>query len=117
VQAGRVRRQLTDAVDNALQRFDALLTPPALATAPRFDAPMDMSPSASPVQTIPFNVTGHPAMSVPVGLAGNGLPLSVQVVGRNFDEATVLRIGRAVEMLSGWSDIALPEPRVTEPAQ
>jgi aspartyl-tRNA(Asn)/glutamyl-tRNA(Gln) amidotransferase subunit A len=60
------------------------------------------------MQTIPFNVTGHPAMSVPVGLAADGLPLSVQIAGRPFDEATVLRVGRAIEVLSGWERLPLP---------
>ena len=63
--------------------------------------------SAAPMQTIPFNVTGHPAMSVPVGLSG-GLPIGVQIVGRPFDEAMVFRVSRAVEVLSGWESIAPP---------
>ena len=62
------RRELTDAVNAALSRYDALLTLSALDTAPRFDQPADALSSASPIQTIPFNVTGHPAMSVPIGL-------------------------------------------------
>jgi len=108
INALRARRELTDAVNAVLGRYDALLTASALATAPRFDAPVDSLSSASPMQTIPFNVTGHPAMSVPVGLAPNGLPLSVQIVGRPFDEATVFRIGRTVEQVTGWEEGTLP---------
>ncbi len=108
VQALRVRRHLTDAVDAALDGCDALLTATTLATAPRFDAPVDSISSTSPVQTAPFNATGHPAISVPVGLAPDGLPLAVQLVGRNFDEAGLLRIARAVETLSGWEAVGLP---------
>jgi aspartyl-tRNA(Asn)/glutamyl-tRNA(Gln) amidotransferase subunit A len=108
VDALRARRELTVAVNAVLQRCDALLTANALMTAPRFDAMPDTLSSTAPMQTIPFNVTGHPAMSVPVGLAPNRLPLSVQVVGRPFDEAMVLRVGRAVEKLSGWEEVALP---------
>jgi aspartyl-tRNA(Asn)/glutamyl-tRNA(Gln) amidotransferase subunit A len=104
----RARRELTDAVNAALSRYDVLLTASALSTAPRFDAPVDAMSSASPMQTIPFNVTGHPAMSVPVGLASDGLPIGVQVVGRPFDEAMVFRVCRAVEVLSGWERVALP---------
>lgn len=107
INALRARRELTDAVNAALSRYDALLTASALNTAPRFDQPVDAMSSAAPMQTIPFNVTGHPAMSVPVGLA-HGLPIGVQVVGRPFDEATVFRVGRAVERLSGWERVALP---------
>jgi aspartyl-tRNA(Asn)/glutamyl-tRNA(Gln) amidotransferase subunit A len=109
INALRARRELTDAVNAAFGRYDALLTASALTTAPRFDAPVDSLSSASPMQTIPFNVTGHPAISVPVGLAPNGLPISVQIVGRPFDEATVFRIGRAIERLSGWDAVKLPE--------
>jgi aspartyl-tRNA(Asn)/glutamyl-tRNA(Gln) amidotransferase subunit A len=108
INALRARRELTDAVNAALSRCDALLTASALCTAPRFDAPVDALSSASPMQTIPFNVTGHPAMSVPTGLASDGLPIGVQIVGRPFDEAMVFRVSRAVEVLSGWESMALP---------
>jgi aspartyl-tRNA(Asn)/glutamyl-tRNA(Gln) amidotransferase subunit A len=108
INAQRARRELTDAVNAALSRYDVLLTASALCTAPRFDAPVDAMSSASPMQTIPFNVTGHPAMSVPVGIASDGLPIGVQIVGRPFDEAMVFRVCRAVEVLSGWESVALP---------
>ncbi len=109
INALRARRELCDAVNAALSRYDALLTASSLTTAPRFDAVPDSLSSVSPMQTIPFNVTGHPAMSVPVGLAADRLPLSVQVVGRPFDEAMVLRVGRAIERLSGWESVPLPD--------
>ncbi len=60
------------------------------------------------VQTIPFNVTGHPALSVPARLSAAGLPLSVQVVGRAFDETRVLRVGRAVERHGEWEGVMHP---------
>lgn len=108
INALRARRELTGAVNAALSRYDVLLTASALNTAPRFDATVDALSSAGPMQTIPFNVTGHPAMSVPVGLASDGLPIGVQVVGRPFDEAAVFRVSRAIEVLSGWENVALP---------
>ena len=108
VHALRARRELTDAVNAALSRYDSLLTLAALATAPRFDQPTDALSSASPIQTIPFNVTGHPSMSVPTGLGASGLPIGVMLTGRPFDEAMVFRIGRAVEKLSGWESVPLP---------
>ena len=104
----RARRELTDAVNAALGRHDALLCASALATAPRFDATVDGLSSASPMQTIPFNVTGHPAMSVPVGFGSDGLPIGVQIAGRPFDEATVFRVCRAIEVSSGWEKVPLP---------
>jgi aspartyl-tRNA(Asn)/glutamyl-tRNA(Gln) amidotransferase subunit A len=108
INALRARRELTDAVNAVFSRYDALLTLSALCTAPRFDATVDAMSSASPMQTIPFNVTGHPAMSVPVGIASDGLPIGVQIAGRPFDEATVFRVARAVEVLSGWENVTLP---------
>jgi aspartyl-tRNA(Asn)/glutamyl-tRNA(Gln) amidotransferase subunit A len=108
IHAQRARRELTDAVNAALQRCDALMSLSTLSTAPRFDQPTDALSSASPIQTIPFNVTGHPAMSVPIGLGVNGLPIGVQIAGRAFDEAMVFRIGRVVEKLSGWESVKLP---------
>jgi len=108
IHALRARRELTDAVNAALARYDSLLTLAALATAPRFDQPTDALSSASPIQTIPFNVTGHPSMSVPTGLGASRLPIGVMLTGRPFDEAMVFRIGRAVEKLSGWESVPLP---------
>jgi aspartyl-tRNA(Asn)/glutamyl-tRNA(Gln) amidotransferase subunit A len=108
IHALRARRELTDAVNAVLSRYDALLTLSALDTAPRFNQPTDAMSAASPIQTIPFNVTGHPAMSVPTSLAKNGMPFGVQIIGRPFDEAMVFRVGRSVEKLSGWESVSLP---------
>ena len=103
VQAFRARRELTDAVNGVLGRYDALLTASALAVAPGFNNVPDPAKSAiAPMQTIPFNVTGHPAMSVPTGKGALGLPVGLQIVGRPFDEATVFRVGRAIEKITGW---------------
>jgi aspartyl-tRNA(Asn)/glutamyl-tRNA(Gln) amidotransferase subunit A len=49
--------------------------------------------------TVPFNLTGSPALSVPFGWSREGLPIGVQVVGRHFDETTVLRLGMALEAI------------------
>jgi aspartyl-tRNA(Asn)/glutamyl-tRNA(Gln) amidotransferase subunit A len=47
--------------------------------------------------TVPFNLAGLPALSVPFSFSGEGLPINVQVVGKWFDEATVLRLGALIE--------------------
>jgi aspartyl-tRNA(Asn)/glutamyl-tRNA(Gln) amidotransferase subunit A len=107
--AQRVRRELTDAVDAVLEDYDALLTASTLIAAPRFDTELDRRAVAGVVQTIQFNVTGHPAISVPTEITKQGLPLGVQVAGRAWDEATVLRVARAIEVLSGWEDVARPD--------
>ena len=51
--------------------------------------------------TIPFDLTGSPALSVPFGWSDDGLPIGVQIVGRHFDEENVLRVGMALERLRG----------------
>jgi aspartyl-tRNA(Asn)/glutamyl-tRNA(Gln) amidotransferase subunit A len=58
--------------------------------------------------TAPFNVTGQPALAIPTGLSPNGLPLSMQIIGGPFDEATVFRVANAYERARG----PLPEPHL-----
>lgn len=97
-QALRVRRKLSQAINlDVLGRYDAMVTVSALAPAYRFDEIDPEMPPASPMQTMPFNVTGNPAMSIPTGFSGAGLPLSMQIVGRPFEDAMVMRIGQAFE--------------------
>lgn len=102
VQAQRLRRELAAAVNQGLLgTYDALLAPNALGTAAPFS---DFGPDAGRwggMLTGPFNVTGNPALALPIGFGGDGLPLSAQIVGRPFDEPTVLRIGAAYEAAAG----------------
>jgi len=53
--------------------------------------------------TRPFNALGLPVLSVPCGFSAGGLPIGLQIVGRPFDEATVLRLGHAYEEAAGWT--------------
>jgi aspartyl-tRNA(Asn)/glutamyl-tRNA(Gln) amidotransferase subunit A len=105
VQALRLRAELTTLLNNdVLKAHDAIITANGLSPAPRLDA---FGPDAAPkfpLQTMPFNVTGNPALAIPTGLSGSGLPLGMQIVGRAFDEPTVLRIGAAYEAATGWID-------------
>jgi aspartyl-tRNA(Asn)/glutamyl-tRNA(Gln) amidotransferase subunit A len=50
----------------------------------------------------PFNLTGHPALAIMSGLSRSGLPLSLQLVGRAYDEVTLLRAGAAYERATNW---------------
>jgi aspartyl-tRNA(Asn)/glutamyl-tRNA(Gln) amidotransferase subunit A len=96
-QAMRLRRELALAVSAKLKDFDALITASTLAPAAAF-AEIDPNNSPNlPVQMMPSDVTGHPAMSIPTGFSASGLPLSMQIIGRAFDEPTVLGIGAAFE--------------------
>jgi aspartyl-tRNA(Asn)/glutamyl-tRNA(Gln) amidotransferase subunit A len=54
--------------------------------------------------TMPFNVAGTPALSLCNGYSASGLPLSLQIVGRPFEDATVLRAGHAYESATPWKE-------------
>lgn len=87
---------LRTALDAVLKVHDALILPTTLSPAPALASRAGQKSPWTPMRTLPFNLTGHPALSVPMGFAG-GLPLGLQIVGRRNDEATVLRIGAAFE--------------------
>ncbi|MFV0257825.1 MAG: amidase [Acidimicrobiales bacterium] len=87
--------------------YDVLLTPTMPTPPPLVDqtyhAPeFDRWDHAVPY-TLPFNLTGQPAISVPVGLCGTGLPVGMQIVATHFREDLVLRAARAVLDLLGWT--------------
>lgn len=117
--AHNVRPHYVRAYDSALAKFDLLIMPTCLATAPRYEAPatylealeMDLDAGSSPntVNTMPFNFTGHPAMAVPVGKTG-GLPVSMQLVGRFFDDSLLLRAAYAYQHSVDWDRIIAVEP-------
>ena len=54
--------------------------------------------------TYPFNMSGHPAASIPCGWSSDGLPIGMQIVGKRFDELTVLQVSKAFEKLVPWQD-------------
>ena len=92
--------------DEALSRFDVLVMP----TLPMVATPIPAASDPREVQiaralemipnTAPFDISGHPAISVPAGLA-DGLPVGMMIVGKRFDDTTCLRVGHAFERLSG----------------
>jgi aspartyl-tRNA(Asn)/glutamyl-tRNA(Gln) amidotransferase subunit A len=103
VQASRLRRELSTILNSGvLSNCDAIVTANGLTPAPRFDAFSPDIPPKMTLQTMPFNVTGNPALAIPAGFSKTGLPLGMQIVGRAFDEPTVLRIGAAYEAAAGW---------------
>jgi aspartyl-tRNA(Asn)/glutamyl-tRNA(Gln) amidotransferase subunit A len=102
VQALRLRRELTAAVhDRVLGAHDAIITAAGLSPAPRFD---QFGPDAyrwRGMVNFPFNVTGSPALAMPVGLSASQLPLGLQIVALPFEEPLLLRIGAALESVTG----------------
>ncbi|HWK45205.1 MAG TPA: amidase [Stellaceae bacterium] len=100
--AQRQRRVLARATDALVRSVDALLLPCTTLTAPPIDAAEAVIAFTRDAVTSPFNVSGHPAMSIPTGFTAGGMPLNAQIVGRFFDEAMVLRIAAAYQAAAGW---------------
>ena len=108
--AQNVRRDLRRAYDEALSRFDVLAMPTTPMPAHRNDAGGDpykvLDHGWDMVNnTGPFDMTGHPAVSVPCGKTAEGLPVGLMLVGRHFDDATVLRAAQAFEQAADWETL------------
>jgi aspartyl-tRNA(Asn)/glutamyl-tRNA(Gln) amidotransferase subunit A len=102
VQALRRRRELVAELDHAMEGLDLVMTAAAPSEAPKIDEVPKFAILERPSLTIAFNVTGSPAMSVCCGFGDGGLPLSFQIVGKRFDDATVLRAAHAYEEATPW---------------
>ena len=103
LRAQRVRARLLREVNAILEKVDALIFPGQAAPAVRFeDVPMKSVMPTSGRFTAPWNLLGLPAVVVPCGVSADGMPVSIQIVGRAFDDATVLRIARAYERATEW---------------
>lgn len=108
--AQNMRRQLRAAYDDALSRCDVLAMPTTPMPAHRNDAGGDPYAVLSHgwdmlANTAPFDMTGHPAISIPCGKTADGLPVGLMLVGRRFDDATVLRAAHAFEQAGDWQTL------------
>ncbi len=84
-----------------LPEYDAIVIATALGTASRFDSyGLDVGRWSTTIASL-FNVTGNPALAVPIGLSGESMPRGMPIVGRLFDEPRALRIGAAYEAAAG----------------
>ena len=102
VQAVRRRRELRAELQAAMAGLDVVITAGAPGEAPKIDAIPRWDLFDKPSFTMPFNVTGYPAMCVCSGFGPLGLPVSVQIVGKPFQEATVFRVANAFEKATGF---------------
>ncbi len=102
VAASRERRRIMDEMRPIYRRFDLLVTANTSA-APRLDRHDPLAFWQKAALPTPFNCTGGPALAVLCGFNGAGLPLSLQIVGRPFDDAPVLRAGHAFEQATGFT--------------
>jgi aspartyl-tRNA(Asn)/glutamyl-tRNA(Gln) amidotransferase subunit A len=110
LQALRLRARLARAFSESVwSRVDLLVAPVIPEPAPPLEAALDGSIDEITIRqgrfsrfTRPFNGLGLPALSLPCGFSRAGLPLAFQIVGRPFDEATVLRAGHAYQRVTDW---------------
>jgi aspartyl-tRNA(Asn)/glutamyl-tRNA(Gln) amidotransferase subunit A len=101
-QAQRFRRILTERTLRAMEGVDLLVTANNYGTAERFTDAKIFPYFGKPYLSMPFNLTGQPAHAICCGFGADGLPHSLQIVGRPFDDARVLRLGHAFEQVTPW---------------
>ena len=102
MQAARVRRMIADSFNAAFKQCDLIVCPTSAGTAQPLDA--DLTPLeyyALDMFTVAMNLAGIPACSVPAGMAANGLPLGMQVVGNRFDDLRVMQLAKHIEQFAG----------------
>ena len=102
INATRVRSRLAKAFHALFAGIDVVVTASSLDPACRIDDSAAIERTYGRQARAPFNVTGSPALSVPVGLSQAGLPLGMQIIGKPFSEALVYRVGHAYEQAAKW---------------
>ena len=103
LKAQKVRTLIKQEFEQAFEKYDALVTPTSPTVAfklgEKLEDPMQMY--LSDVCTLPINIAGVPAISIPAGFA-HGLPIGMQIMGKPFNEKTMLRIAFAYEQATDW---------------
>ena len=105
VQAMRLRRELVAELAAAMSDLDLVMTAASPTEAPIIETVGKYALFERPSLTMPFNVTGSPAISVCCGYTEAGLPLAFQLAGKPFDEATVLKVAHAYERATTWRSV------------
>jgi aspartyl-tRNA(Asn)/glutamyl-tRNA(Gln) amidotransferase subunit A len=105
-QAQKVRTLIREDFDRELTRFDLLVSPtaptPAFKVGEKTDDPLSMY--LSDICTIPVNLAGLPAVSIPCGLSGDGLPIGLQLIGPPFSANKLLQAARGAEIAIGFDE-------------
>ena len=104
VQASRMRRELTQEMLSLLSQVDVVLTAGNPDEAPLIENVPRWENVEKPNFTMPFNLTGLPAVCVPSGFGPNGMPVSIQLAAKPFAEAMLLRVAHAFEMATSWRE-------------
>jgi aspartyl-tRNA(Asn)/glutamyl-tRNA(Gln) amidotransferase subunit A len=104
LKAQQVRTLLRRDYDQAFERVDAVVMPTSPTAAFKIGEKVEdpLSLYLTDVFTVSANLTGLPALSVPCGFTANRLPIGMQLTGRRFDEATLLRLGDSYERETNW---------------
>jgi aspartyl-tRNA(Asn)/glutamyl-tRNA(Gln) amidotransferase subunit A len=102
IQAQRQRAKLVAEMQTLFAGYDAMVTLCTYGPAPKMSTDEPTHFFQRPNLTAVFNVTGNPAISICTGFDRIGLPLAMQIVGKPFDEATILRIAHAYEHATPW---------------
>jgi len=102
VNATRLRRKMADAFHALFAEIDVAVTASSLDPACRIDDPQAVELTNARQACTPFNLTGSPALSVPVGFSESGLPLAMQIVGKPYSEAMIYRVAHAYEQATDW---------------
>jgi aspartyl-tRNA(Asn)/glutamyl-tRNA(Gln) amidotransferase subunit A len=118
LKAEQLRARLIDDFKAVFARVDVIVTPASPVTAWQrgqasvITGGLEESPLAASWRlTYPFNLTGLPALSLPCGFDARGLPVGLQIAGKPFDEATILRVAQAYENVHRWHEQRAPVPR------
>jgi aspartyl-tRNA(Asn)/glutamyl-tRNA(Gln) amidotransferase subunit A len=104
LKAQKVRTLIRNDFTEAFRRCDAILAPvtptPAYRKGEKADDPLKMY--LDDILTTPVNLAGNCALSVPCGFAANGMPIGLQIIGDDFQEETILKVGHAFEQTTEW---------------
>jgi aspartyl-tRNA(Asn)/glutamyl-tRNA(Gln) amidotransferase subunit A len=107
LKAQKVRSLIKQDFEAAFKRCDLIATPTAPTTAFRLGEkiqdPLQMY--LSDVCTISINLAGLPALSLPCGFDRDGMPIGLQLIGKHFDEATILRVAHSYEQSAPWREV------------
>ena len=103
VNATRLRRKVTDAFHATMADIDVAVTASSMDPPCRIDDAKGVEYTYGRQARAPFNITGSPALSVPAGFNKAGLPLSMQLVAKPFDEALLYRVANGDEQATDWS--------------
>jgi aspartyl-tRNA(Asn)/glutamyl-tRNA(Gln) amidotransferase subunit A len=104
INATRLRRKMADAFHALFSGIDVAVTASSMDPPCRIDDPRAIDYTYRRQARAPFNVTGGPALSAPVGFSKSGLPLGMQIVGKPFSEALIYRVAHAYEQATQWME-------------